>query len=91
MKLINILSCFYVLLFFIQSSPRKLIVQRSECDNSSNVADQDFIADFSQFTKKNNENMNCVDAGTMTHTQKFAGSRGAFHIYKKPSPSNYLN
>lgn len=69
------------------SSPRKLIAQKSECDNSSNISgDQGFIADFSQFTKKNNENMNCVDAGTMTQTQKFAGSRGAFHIYKKPSP-----
>lgn len=79
----------------MQSSPRKLVGQRSECDEQRTLSDsQDFVADFSLFSSpKDDENVtgsktNDTGSSSANQSQPFAGVCGAFHIYRKPSPSN---
>lgn len=47
---------------------------------------QGFVADFSQFSPKADELVS-IEASP-GNSQQFAGVCGAFHIYRKPSPSN---
>ncbi|XP_063990256.1 ralBP1-associated Eps domain-containing protein 1 isoform X1 [Diachasmimorpha longicaudata] len=69
------------------SSPRKLVGQRSECDNHRTVSEsQGFVADFSHFSPKGDDNTGNAESGTTSQSQQFAGHCGAFHIYRKPSP-----
>ncbi|XP_063990261.1 ralBP1-associated Eps domain-containing protein 1 isoform X4 [Diachasmimorpha longicaudata] len=70
------------------SSPRKLVGQRSECDNHRTVSEsQGFVADFSHFSPKGDDNTGNAESGTTSQSQQFAGHCGAFHIYRKPSPT----
>ncbi|XP_034947900.1 ralBP1-associated Eps domain-containing protein 1 isoform X2 [Chelonus insularis] len=68
------------------SSPRKLIGQRSECEEykATTSDNQGFVADFSQFSPKGDEKS--IETGPTNHNQQFTGVCGAFHIYRKPSP-----
>lgn len=50
---------------------------------------QGFVADFSHFSPKgeNPENQTTSVEASVPQSQQFAGVCGAFHIYRKPSPS----
>jgi hypothetical protein len=60
-----------------QTSPKKLIGQRSEGDVLSLVGDQAGFADFAQFVQ---EEESCVDGGQPRR-------HGAFEVYRKPVSS----
>ena len=67
---------------------RKLVGQKSEGEAVRlNHEDQNFVADFSQFAPKVEENQTVEN--NVPPSQPFAGVRGAFHIYKKPGLSEY--
>lgn len=60
-----------------QTSPKKLIGQRSEGDVLSLVGDQAGFADFAQFVQ---EEESCIDGGQPRR-------HGAFEVYRKPVSS----
>lgn len=60
-----------------QTSPKKLIGQRSEGDVLSLVGDQAGFADFAQFVQ---EEESCMDGGQPRR-------HGAFEVYRKPVSS----
>jgi len=61
----------------LQTSPKKLIGQRSEGDVLSLVGDQAGFADFAQFVQ---EEESCMDGGQPRR-------HGAFEVYRKPVSS----
>lgn len=84
-----------IFVFFIQTSPRKLVGQRSEGEGQGHRTmseSQGFVADFSHFSPKGDTAENqptSVVEGSAPQSQQFAGVCGAFHIYRKPSPSEF--
>lgn len=80
-------------MFLLQTSPRKLVGQRSEGEGQRTLSEsQAFVADFSHFSPKNELPDNTVPSieNTVPQSQQFTGVCGAFHIYRKPSPSKKL-
>ncbi|XP_014299733.1 ralBP1-associated Eps domain-containing protein 1 isoform X2 [Microplitis demolitor] len=68
------------------SSPRKLVGQKSECDDQRITTENpSFVADFSHFSPKSEDVAN-LETAPANQSQQFAGVCGAFHIYRKPSP-----
>ncbi|KAH0566984.1 ralBP1-associated Eps domain-containing protein 1 isoform X2 [Cotesia glomerata] len=67
------------------SSPRKLVGQRSECEDPRLVNENpSFVADFSHFSPKN-EDITNLESVPANQSQQFTGVCGAFHIYRKPN------
>jgi hypothetical protein len=64
-----------------------LVGQRSEGESSKMNDEQGFVADFSQFAPRAEENQSIEN--NVPSLQQFTGVSGAFHIYKKPSLSKY--
>jgi len=80
--------------FLLQTSPRKLVGQRSEGEGQRTLSEsQAFVADFSHFSPKSELPENTVPSieNTVPQSQQFTGVCGAFHIYRKPSPSKKLS
>lgn len=80
--------------FVLQTSPRKLVGQRSEGEGQRTLSEsQAFVADFSHFSPKNELPENTIPSieNTVPQSQQFTGVCGAFHIYRKPSPSKKLS
>lgn len=78
----------------LQTSPRKLVGQRSEGEGQRTLSEsQAFVADFSHFSPKNElpENTMSSIENTVPQSQQSFGVCGAFHIYRKPSPSKKLS
>lgn len=74
-----------------QTSPRKLVGQKSEGEGQKILNEnQGFVADFSQFSPKSELPENPPLETVTPQTQQFTGVCGAFHIYRKPSPSKFL-
>jgi len=70
-----------------------LVGQRSEGEGQRTLSEtQGFVADFSHFSPKNElpENTIPLIENTVPQSQQFTGVCGAFHIYRKPSPSKNL-
>lgn len=79
-------TIFNCIKFQTTSTTRKLVGQKSEGEGPRmNHDEPGFIADFSQFSPRAEENQ--AVENNVPSTQKFTGVCGAFHIYKKPSPS----
>lgn len=51
---------------------------------------QGFVADFSHFSPKSELPENLPLESVTPQSQQFTGVCGAFHIYRKPSPSKIL-
>ena len=74
----------------LQTSPRKLVGQKSEGESQRTASEcQGFIADFSQFSIK--PEVTESEAIEGVPSQQFTGVCGAFHIYRKPSPSKSIH
>lgn len=79
--------------FLLQTSPRKLVGQRSEGEGQRTLSEsQGFVADFSHFSPKSELPETTISSieNTVPQSQQFTGVCGAFHIYRKPSPSKII-
>lgn len=77
----------------MQTSPRKLVGQRSEGEGQRTLSEsQGFVADFSHFSPKSELPETTIPSieNTVSQSQQFTGVCGAFHIYRKPSPSKTI-
>lgn len=65
-----------------------MVGQRSEGEGQRTLSEsQGFVADFSHFSPKNELLENPSVENSIPQSQQFTGVCGAFHIYRKPSPS----
>lgn len=71
-----------------------MVGQRSEGEGQRTLSEsQAFVADFSHFSPKSELPENTLSSieNTIPQSQQFTGVCGAFHIYRKPSPSKKLS